>query len=152
MRILVFSDSHGSTYKLRTAISNHPEADMIIHLGDGERDISLLDEEIAGRKTVQVCGNCDLYSMLPDNEFITVAGKKILCTHGHSELVKHGTGVLINKAQRMGAHIALYGHTHQCVTDYIDGLYVMNPGAMMNGEYGAIDITPNGIMLLKMKL
>ncbi len=152
MRILVFSDSHGATYKLRTAISNHPEADMIIHLGDGERDISLLDEEIAGRKTVQVCGNCDLYSMLPDNEFITVAGKKILCTHGHSELVKYGSGVLIDKARKMGAHIALYGHTHQSVTTYVDGLHVMNPGAMLNGEYGAIDITPGGIMLLKMKV
>lgn len=152
MRILVFSDSHGSTYKLRTAISDHPEADMIIHLGDGERDMALLDEEIAGRRTVQVCGNCDIYSMLPDNEIITVMGKKIFCTHGHPELVKHGQSVLIDKAQKMGAHIALYGHTHQSVTDYIDGLHVMNPGAIMNGEYGAIDITPNGIMLLKMKV
>ncbi|MBQ2842089.1 MAG: YfcE family phosphodiesterase [Clostridia bacterium] len=152
MRILVFSDSHGSTYKMRTAIMNHPEADMIIHLGDGERDFTALGEEIADRKTVQVCGNCDFYSMLPDNEFINAAGKKILCTHGHSELVKHGTGALIAKARHMGAHIVLYGHTHQSVTDYDDGLYIMNPGSIQNGEYGAVDITPNGIMLLKMKL
>jgi hypothetical protein len=38
------------------------------------------------------------------------------------------------------------------VTDYDEGLYVMNPGSARVGEYGAIDVTPSGIMLLKMKL
>ena len=34
---------------------------------------------------------------------------------------------------------------------YDDGLYIMNPGSIQNGEYGMIDIEPNGIMLIKMK-
>lgn len=148
MRILVFSDSHGSSYKMRNAIANHPEADVIIHLGDGERDFTSLEDEISCRRAVQVCGNCDLYSLLPVNEFITVSGKKILCTHGHTELVKHGTAALIDKARRMGAHIVLYGHTHESVTNYDNGLYIMNPGSIRNGEYGIIDITSGGIMLL----
>ena len=42
MRILVFSDSHGSTWRMRDALLDHPEADMIIHLGDGERDVENL--------------------------------------------------------------------------------------------------------------
>ena len=152
MRILVFSDSHGSTYRMREAIMKHDEADMIIHLGDGERDISLLDEEIKGRKTVQVCGNCDIYSLLPYNELVSAGGVKIFCSHGHNEFVKHGTSHFIEKARSTGARIALYGHTHESVTAYDDGLYIMNPGSIAKGEYGAIDITPQGIMLIKMKI
>lgn len=151
MRILVFSDSHGSTHRMRDAVMMHDDADMIIHLGDGERDMAALEDVIAGRRVVQVCGNCDFYSQLPVNEIITAAGTKIFCSHGHTELVKHGTGAFINKAKSLGARIALYGHTHQSVTDYVDGLYIMNPGSIRNGEYGAIDITPSGIMLLRMK-
>lgn len=150
MRILVFSDSHGSTACMREALFDHPEADMIIHLGDGERDLEKLSELVAGRRIVQVCGNCDFYSQLPANEIIEISGKKIFCSHGHTELVKHGTQAFISKARALGADIALYGHTHQTVTSYDDGLHVMNPGSIRAGEYGVIDITPAGIMLLQM--
>lgn len=152
MRILVFSDSHGSTARMRDALIDHPEADMIIHLGDGERDVEHLSELIGSRKLVQVCGNCDFYSQLPANEMIEVMGRKIFCSHGHTEFVKHGTQYFIEKAKAVGAHIALYGHTHEGVTAYDDGVYVMNPGSIRSGEYGAIDITASGIMLLKMKV
>ena len=90
MRILVFSDSHGSTYRMREAISLHTEADMIIHLGDGERDMHSFDDLLEGKQVIQVCGNCDFYSQLPANEIIEISGKKIFCSHGHTELVKHG--------------------------------------------------------------
>lgn len=152
MRILVFSDSHGSTSGMRDALTDHPEADMIIHLGDGERDLSNLEDFIRGRRVVQVCGNCDFYSQLPQNEIVEVMGRKIFCSHGHTEFVKHGTQYFTEKARSLGAHIALYGHTHESVTAYDDGLYVMNPGSIRMGEYGAVDITASGIMLLKMKV
>lgn len=150
MRVIVFSDSHGSTACMREALLDHPEADMIIHLGDGERDLEKLAELAGGRRVVQVCGNCDFYSLLPANEIVDAAGVRIFCSHGHTELVKHGTQAFISKAKSLGAHIALYGHTHQAVTSYDDGLHIMNPGSIRAGEYGIIDITPSGIMLLKM--
>jgi putative phosphoesterase len=130
----------------------HREASAVIHLGDGERDLNGLDDLLEGKQLVQVCGNCDFASELSHNELVTIGGVKIFCTHGYAELVKHGTQTLYSKARSLGARIALYGHTHESVTDYSDGLYVMNPGAAKYGEYGAIDITPSGIMLLKMKL
>lgn len=137
---------------MREALLLHSEAQMIIHLGDGERDIGELAQEIGSRKLIQVCGNCDLYSQLPYTELVIAAGIRILCTHGHTEGVKHSTEPLIEKARAAGARIALYGHTHQSVTDYRDGLHIMNPGSARVGEYGAIDITPSGIMLLKMSV
>ena len=152
MRILVFSDSHGSTGCMREALLAHDEADMVIHLGDGERDIGRLEDLIAGRRLVQVCGNCDFYSLLPANEIVDVVGARIFCSHGHTELVKHGTQAFVKKAKLLGARIALYGHTHESVTSYDDGLHIMNPGSIRAGEYGVIDITPSGIMLLQMKV
>ena len=152
MRILVFSDSHGSTKCLRDALYLHKDASAVIHLGDGERDMNAVDDLLVGKQVIQVCGNCDFASLLPANEIVTLASTKIFCTHGHTELVKHGTQMLYSKARSLGARIALYGHTHESVTNYCDGLYVMNPGSAKCGEFGAIDITPSGIMLLKMKL
>ena len=86
MRILVFSDSHGSTYRMREAISLHTEADIIIHLGDGERDIDLLKEEIGNRKVVQVCGNCDIYS-LDVNKLQVVLESKNVAIHFDDKLI-----------------------------------------------------------------
>ncbi len=146
MRILVFSDSHGNSRPIRDAIMLHPEADMIIHLGDGERDIQNLSSFSENKRVVQVCGNCDFASLLPANEIIDVCGKRIFCTHGHNEQVKYMMSIFENKARVSGAHIALYGHTHQAVTKYDDGLYIMNPGSARIGEYGIIDIERNGIM------
>jgi putative phosphoesterase len=152
LRILVFSDSHGSTKCIRDALFLHKEASAVIHLGDGERDLRSFDDLLEGKQVVQVCGNCDFASLLPANELVTLASTRIFCTHGHTELVKHGTQTLYSKARALGARIALYGHTHQSVTAYDDGLYIMNPGCARNGEYGVIDITPGGIMLIKMKV
>ena len=152
MRILVFSDSHGSSRCIEETLLLHKDADAVIHLGDGERDMSRVEDLLKGKKVIQVCGNCDFASLLPVNEIVTLGGARIFCSHGHTELVKHGTGAFRAKARALGAHIALYGHTHESVTDYDEGLYVMNPGSARVGEYGAIDITPSGIMLLKMKL
>lgn len=45
------------------------------------------------------------------------------------------------------ADLLLFGHTHQPLTDYEDGLYLMNPGSLgYGGTYGYVDITPAGIV------
>lgn len=138
---------------MRDALLMHKDADAVIHLGDGERDLDSVSDLLKNKQVIQVCGNCDPFtSPLPVNELVTLASTRILCTHGHAELVKLGTQTLYSKARSLNARIVLYGHTHESVTDYCDGLYVMNPGSARYGEYGAIDITPSGIMLLKMNL
>lgn len=152
MRILVFSDSHGNTARMTDAILMHKEADMIVHLGDGERDIDKIRDIIGSTPLIQVCGNCDFGSVLCENEYIFAKGIKILCTHGHMEGVKHGPQMLYAKAKSAGAHIALYGHTHNAVTYYDDGFYAMNPGSIREGCYGVVDITDSGIICINMKL
>lgn len=151
-RILVVSDSHGDAYALRRAIEQQPRAQVIIHLGDGERDM----EQAAGlykeKRVICVRGNCDWGSLLPALSLERVAGKLLYCTHGYAENVKYGDGQLRERARACGASIALYGHTHTAVIDYDDGLYLMNPGAVANGEYGIVDITPAGIVCVHHKI
>lgn len=145
MRLLVVSDSHKYTNNLLRAIEEQPSARYVIFLGDGERDIETAKQLYPQKQFIMVRGNCDFGSLLNDREFVIIGGKRIYCTHGHVEGVKHGTGNLISCARQEKADIVLYGHTHQAVTDYVDGMYVMNPGSVgYDKRYGFVDITEKG--------
>ena len=65
MRLLVLSDSHGRKNLLLKAVELHPEANAVIFLGDGERDIEFLKEIYPELKLYAVCGNCDFNSANP---------------------------------------------------------------------------------------
>ena len=65
MRLLVMSDSHGRKNMLLDAMELHPEADAVIFLGDGERDIEFAKNYFPDKKIYAVCGNCDFNSELP---------------------------------------------------------------------------------------
>ena len=145
MKILVLSDSHGDRWRLLKAVDAQPSAKYIIHLGDGARDMAGL-ENLPGRITLQVRGNCDFGSPLPANALAEAQGVRIFCSHGHTEHVKYGLQVLCDKARAQAARIALYGHTHEPVTAVLDGLYLMNPGSIRAGSYGMIDLEPGGIL------
>ena len=150
MRILVLSDSHGMPSRILDAVEAHPEAEALIFLGDGERDLDTVESYYHSLPNViKVAGNCDFSSSLPLLRVVTLGGKKIYCTHGHAEHVKYGTDELLLRARQEGADIVLYGHTHTGVTCYDDGLYIMNPGSIRDGM---IDIVPGGIMLNEAKL
>ena len=147
MRILVLSDSHGMPSRILDAVEAHPEAEALIFLGDGERDLDTVESYYHSLPNViKVAGNCDFSSSLPLLRVVTLG------THGHAEHVKYGTDELLLRARQEGADIVLYGHTHTGVTCYDDGLYIMNPGSIRDGHYGMIDIVPGGIMLNEAKL
>ena len=152
MRIIVFSDSHGGARCIAEALMMHPEAQAVIHLGDGERDMAALGSLLEGKRLIAVSGNCDLYSDLPAEALEDIGGVRILCTHGHRYGVKSSDGALVERALKVNARILLYGHTHEPVTRYEDGLYIMIPGSARQGRYGMIDITPNGIACILCEL
>lgn len=153
MRIVVTSDSHRATGNLFEIIEKHlKDADLFIHLGDGEHDtddVLLLYPQLPMER---VAGNCDWYSELPLYKTISAGGRRIFFSHGHPFHVKMGYDEILQEAAAQHADICLFGHTHIPYTAYINGLHVMNPGAVMNGCYGMIDITDSGIMLLPAKL
>ncbi len=143
MRILVASDSHGDVLKLRKAVEQQPSAEIMFFLGDGLQDFTFANINLP---VIKVRGNCDFNSTVAENFVEEIQGKKIYATHGYIENVKYDLECLEKKAQENGAHIALYGHTHNPVTKYVDGIWYINPGSIRNGSYAVIDVKPSGIL------
>lgn len=146
MRLLVLSDSHGRKNLLLKAVELHPEADAVIFLGDGERDVEFIKELHPEIKLYAVCGNCDFGSFLPPFILEKFGGKTVFAAHGHNESVKYSLNVLKQKALSCRASIALYGHTHVPDTTFENGIWYVNPGSVSVGRYAMIDIVESGIM------
>lgn len=152
VRILVISDSHGDSYSVRRAVMEQPDVKILFFLGDGEYDLELVEGMSRAPYIHKVKGNCDFGSILPASVVDEVEGYRIYATHGYVERVKYGTQLLRQYAADNKAAIALYGHTHNPDTTYSDGIWLVNPGSIRMGEYAVIDITPQGIMPILMKL
>ncbi|MBR2284025.1 MAG: YfcE family phosphodiesterase [Ruminococcus sp.] len=154
MRIIVMSDSHGNYKAVESVILRCSDADMFIHLGDGEHDLNsfILMHMDYSDKIKRVAGNCDYNSMLPGYLVIPAAGHKIFAAHGHSQAVKNDLSIIKRTAAGFGCDIILYGHTHVRYNKYEDGFYIMNPGSVsiphdsLPPSFGTIDISPAGIL------
>lgn len=146
MRILVVSDTHGDFFSLKRAVLAQPNADMIIHCGDGAEQVAELKMLFPDKKIVAVRGNCDWGSTLPNVEVVEAGGKTVFVTHGHLYNVKLALYPLVCAARENKADILLYGHTHTALADYEDGLTILNPGSChgYGASYGYIDITDKG--------
>lgn len=157
MKIIVFSDSHGAYNRLEDIYSLHPNADLYLHLGDGERDFDkliLAHEEIHKQilnsgleRYKHLAGNCDFASLSPNTDIINACGHKIYAEHGHISGVKHGLGGIKCTARQNNCDLAFFGHTHIPHYEYDDGLYLLNPGSALSGCYAIADITQKGVLI-----
>lgn len=149
MKILVVSDTHGDFNSLLRAVKAQPDAEVIVHCGDGDEQVQLLKDTYKDKMIVGVRGNCDWNSFLPSKETLKICGKKIFITHGHLYNAKMGLYKVVCAAREEGADILLYGHTHIAMNTYEDGLYMMNPGSCSGymASYGILEITENGNVL-----
>ncbi len=142
MKIVVFSDSHGTISDVvEVALAEHP--DKILFLGDCWGDCGHFMSAVPDIPVEAVPGNCDYQPTEPLERLIEVAGKRIFFCHGHTKGVKQGIGGLIAAGHRFGADIALYGHTHQPHLELDGKMWVMNPGAMtryVKQTYGVITV------------
>jgi len=132
MKILVVSDTHGRWGALYNVIKAHPDADTVIHLGDGNDDLERIRIEFPHQTLVGVAGNCDFLaaSGIRSTCVLEADGKTIFFTHGHNYRVKSGEGLVEQAARARNADICLYGHTHVPCCEFRSGLYIMNPGSV----------------------
>ncbi|MBR3900822.1 MAG: YfcE family phosphodiesterase [Ruminococcus sp.] len=155
MRIIVISDTHGNKNAIDSVFLRNSDADLFIHLGDGERDIDafLLENPSYTSRVIHVAGNCDFNSLSNDFEIIPANGHKILASHGHIYAVKNNLEIIKKTAKRLNCDIVLYGHTHVRYNKFEDDLYIMNPGSAGNPHdgkkpsFGTINIVPSGILM-----
>jgi putative phosphoesterase len=146
MRILVVSDTLGDLRTLLQIVKSQPTAEIIIHCGDGNEEAQYIKDSYRDKMVVAVKGNCDWMCDAPSKEIIKVLGKKIFITHGHLYNAKFGLYNMVCAAREEEADVLLFGHTHNAMTEYDDGLYMMNPGTCRGygASYGYIDITEKG--------
>ncbi len=153
MRILVCSDCHGAKYNFLEAVKRESNAEVVVFLGDGFRDYEEIKAEFSHTKAfLAVSGNCDLACNFPDITVRSFEDKKFYITHGHNEKVKFGIDELKWSAMDRNCDVALFGHTHDPLSVYRDGIYIFNPGALRDGFYGVIDITNKGIICINKSL
>ncbi len=132
MRILVFSDSHGSVDFMRNCI-DAIAPDAVVHLGDYYDDGLAMQEEFANIRFHLLPGNCDRNRCLinvHDYLCYDVCGVRLYMTHGHIHNVKFGLNHLLYDAGKYEADGVLFGHTHKPLCyQREDGLWVLNPGS-----------------------
>lgn len=153
MRVVVLSDSHRAKRYLYEIVEKHMStADLFVFLGDVDDDFDDVLYLYPNIRYERVAGNNDWSSMHPYEKVLTLDGKTVFICHGHTKYVKHGNTDLIRYAKGINADLCLYGHTHTQYSDYDDGLYILNPGAVCNGEYAMVDIEKTGIVLIPCKI
>ncbi len=146
IRLLILSDTHGSTGALSRALDAQPHVEYILHLGDGAADMEDFLPTLTRSHVYTVAGNCDFFCNAPDAYELRVGGVPLFMTHGHAFGVKHGLGALEAEARRRGMAAALFGHTHQPLCEYRDGIYLINPGSLRHtGTYAVMDIVDGAL-------
>lgn len=130
MKLLLISDTHGQTKRLKQTIQRHEkEVDLILHAGDSE----LEDQNPIFQKITSVAGNCDFPSeQKPKERVIEKEGEIIFLSHGHQAQVNFGLLSLDLLAAEKGAQIVVYGHTHVPFVQYDENIdrLIINPGSL----------------------
>lgn len=126
-RVLIVSDSHGSTELLEKIEKQHGQyVDLMIHCGDSE----LSEMDAVMKKFSSVKGNCDFYGDFPDDVTLEINGSKVFVTHGHLYSVKSTLVNLFYKAKELEANIVCFGHSHILGAEMIEDVLFINPGSI----------------------
>ena len=154
LRIAVFSDTHGNTAPMLSA-ARQEKPDVLIHLGDHDRDALVLREEFPDTPLYSVCGNCDLMPLSPEKLVVQLGPVKALLTHGHIYNVSRWQAdSLVYAAQEAGAQIAPCGPTHRAVNDQLGGVTLLNPGTAGKGadlSWALVTVFDNGAISCEIK-
>jgi len=151
VKILVMSDSHGNESAVLNAVTLE-SPDMILHLGDHDRDCEVIGEEFPEIPLRSVRGNCDRSSVGLDTDEFTLSGKRFFMTHGHLFRVKTGVSSILNAAVSRGADILLFGHTHIQKHSVKPEITLVNPGSIgMGGKTYAVLELKNGDVVCDLK-
>ena len=145
-KILVFSDSHGSTLVMKALLESPPDGlTAVFHLGDGSEETCRLMERYPMYAYIGVRGNCD-HSDTERREtvFTERGGVLFMLTHGHPYGVKSSMMNAVMKAVEGGADVLLYGHTHIAADETFSGsfgsLRAVNPGSVRMAEYAIVTV------------
>ena len=147
LKAAVFSDTHSNTALMLEAIRRY-RPDVVIHLGDYERDAAVIRREFPEVALYNVCGNCDMVPTAPADDLVPLGPVKALITHGHLYDVDWGDYSRLGYAAlERGASIALFGHTHRALNEDFGSVKLLNPGSAGRGReptWAKVEVYENG--------
>ena len=158
LKLIVMSDSHGVSTGVQHLLELHKDADLFIHLGDGEREVNRLLQVYPwfAEKLLYLKGNCDSGVLVPQTQRYRVYtlpfGHRLFAAHGDYYRVKYSTARIAYEARQHGCDLVLYGHTHVRDCRYEDGLYILNPGSLgcpRDGKppsYAVVSVSEKGLL------
>ena len=126
------SDSHGAKNSMLQAVKKE-SPDYILHLGDYERDCTVISKLYPDIPLRVVKGNSDGLSPLSATEGFFLEGKNFLMTHGHLFYVKSSLARLKSYANEQETDIVLFGHTHIPHKEVLSDILFINPGSIGYG-------------------
>ena len=126
--VYVFSDSHGKTDDM-TRLAKAGRPDMIIHAGDYASDARKVQQD-TGILCHAVKGNCDYFDNEETIREVFLMGQKLIVTHGDKYAVKYSYDRLWYLAREQDAKAVIFGHTHEAFCEYVDGIWLVNPGSI----------------------
>ncbi len=129
MKILIVSDTHRSLKTLREALEREEPIDMLIHLGDVERQMAEV-RQMVDCPIHMIAGNNDFLCGLPNEEEFRIGRYRVFITHGHAYLVNITEEHLQERARELDADIVMYGHTHRPLLISEEDLVTLNPGSL----------------------
>ena len=153
MKAAVFSDTHGNTARMAAKVAE-VRPDVILHLGDHDRDTRILRQRFPDIPLYSVCGNCDYGSQEPVSGVVSLGPVRAFITHGHMYNVRWSVDSLVYAAQEQECQLALYGHTHEADSQEIGGVKVVNPGTAGMGRklpWALITVFDNGGIAVEIK-
>ena len=147
-RIAIVTDSHNNKVNIERFIElcRREKYDLVIHLGDFAEDAHAIERALGGIAVLNVAGNCDFFSRDDEQLVYTCEQHRMLLVHGHNSHVKYGLTQLSYQADSEMCKIALYGHTHIPFIGYVGDVLMINPGALQNGHYCELELTPKDII------
>ena len=130
-KIIAVADTHGDRAAIQIIRDAHPDAFLRIHCGDSE----LRKSDMLGYITVQ--GNADYPDEFPGGKLIRTSGHTILVKHGHDLFGSYPQyRYLAEEAKKYGCDILLFGHAHVFCDETVNGVRIINPGAVTNAKDG----------------
>ena len=152
MKLLIISDSHGNIANLKHVMgfAKKIEVSAVIHAGDWNTIESVETVLSFGAPLYTVLGNADIDSLVIEKlkvksekfgeEFLEfeLGGRKIGITHKPSDVKKLFGGKKLD--------IIFTGHRHSEDESIVNGIKIVRPGALINGNNFAVyDTATNGV-------
>lgn len=149
MNIVVVSDTHGKFDVLFDIVAKNQKADLVIHLGDGEREYADVRELFPEIAFLMVRGNND-WGNQPLTNVVSLENHKFFMTHSHIYGRTDMESFLSSTAKVNGCDVALFGHSHLPFYMEVEGVHLFNPGSPSRPRgvnapsYGLIQIKDDG--------